>query len=218
VSRRKHHYNSSHRDRASPLHRTVSSDSPASSFSLAVCRRVALPDLIDARICDRPWALVCKPSECKRLAHFEDFVSVHLVLEQRVACCICRRSVRRSKWLRWKSHISYLRLPLCTLKPVLKGTRLTSAGISSSKCRVSSGLRSCGLKGASVRWILSQSIPLNHTCACGWWTIRGILAVVIATRRGRPQHRTDRSRCVQSTHNVFQGSTTPEHRWLWSWW
>ena len=68
-----------------------------------------------------------------------------------------------------KAHISHTPDLLSVLNAVKKkGHRTrTSAGISSSKCRVSSGLLSCGLNGASIRWILFQSIPLNHTCACG---------------------------------------------------
>lgn len=40
----------------------------------------------------------------------------------------------------------------------------TSGGMSGSKWRVSSGLRSSGRNGAGYLRILSQSIPLNHGC------------------------------------------------------
>ena len=171
MSRRNNHHhnsNSSHRDCTPSLHRTVSSHSSASSFPLAVCGRIALPNLVDARIRDRTRALVCKPGKCKRLAHLQYFVSVHLVLEHWVARCVRWHSIRRSKRLYCPSQYQFPPHFLCAAKAE-KGIRLrrTSAGMSSSKCRVSSGLRSCGLNGASIRWILSQSIPLNQTCACG---------------------------------------------------
>lgn len=182
MSHRKYHHHNSHRDRTSPLHRPVSPHSPAPSFSLAVCVWAtvpALPNLVHSRIRDRTWALVCKPSKRKRLAHLEDLVSVHLVLEHRVPCCVRRCPIRRGKRLRSRELvISHF---LCAPKPE-EATRLTSAGMSSSKCRVSSALRSCGLKGASVRWILSQSIPLNQTCAC-----------VGSRRMGRPLEDAGRS-------------------------
>lgn len=95
-----HHHSSSHGDRAPPFYRTVPPNSSLFSFPLALRRRITPPHLVDARVRDRPRALVCKSSKRKRLAHLENFVSVHLVLEQWIPRCVRWRAVRRCKRLR----------------------------------------------------------------------------------------------------------------------
>jgi len=96
------HYTSSHGDRTSPLHRPISPHSPLFSLPLAVCRRIVSPHLVDTRVRNRPRALVRKPSKRKRLAHLENFISVHLVLEQWIPCCVRWRAIRRCKRLHEK--------------------------------------------------------------------------------------------------------------------
>ena len=152
---------SSHRDRTSSFHHTVSPASPSFSLTLAVRGPITLPDLVDVRIRDRSRALVCKPSKWKCLACLQNFISVHLVLEQWIRPVL---HLPEQEAMSEESHQSWPTLFVCLMP---QGTRHPSAGISSSKRRVSSGFLSCGLKGASTWWIFSQSISLNHACTCG---------------------------------------------------
>lgn len=80
-----------------------------------------------------------KTRKGERLADLKNLLAVHLVPQEGIA-----RSIRRGSICRCQ------RLPvLMRLRTLGKnGRRLTSAGMSSSKCRVSAGLRSSGRYGA----------------------------------------------------------------------
>ena len=83
-----------------------------------------------------------------------------LVTKNRVSCCIRSGAVRRCEGLHGSRSISH------ELTMNMRSKSLTSAGMSSSKCLVSSGFRSSGRYGAVYLWMFSQSIPRNHGWAC----------------------------------------------------
>ena len=124
VLRRNHHRNSSHRDRTSSFHCTVSPASPSFLLALTVRGPITLPDLVDAHIRDRSRALVCKPSKWKCLACLQNFVSVHLVLEQWIRLVL---HLPEQEATSEESHQSWPTFFVCLM---LQGTRRPSAGIS----------------------------------------------------------------------------------------
>ena len=137
-------------------------DGGAASVRLLVAVGVRLGGerLVRTDVADDARGLVREPRERKCLADFENLLAVLSVAQDGVAGSIRSGAVRRGEGLHRCGATGVRAL----IPPRRMGLRsvLTSGGMSSSKWRVSSALRSSGRYGAGYLWMFSQSIPRNH--------------------------------------------------------